>query len=506
MGTPLYISNDLPLDLEQIIGQCVAILGIRGSGKSNTAGVLFEELLKHHYPLSIVDIDGEYFGLKEKFEVLVVGSGEGVEIEVDVGCAEEIAHVSMERNVPVVLDLSGFLSEERTEFLEAYLAALWNLAGAVRRPYIIGIEEAHEFIPQGVRTELKEMIARVALRGRKRGLGAIVVSQRSAKVEKDVLSQAGMLFLHRVVHEADMRVYSELLPWKKTEVREMIASLDTGDCMYVNGETILPVHVRERETFHAGFTPSLEVVVTPQLRQVSQSIREAIERARAERVKPSPVPELEQELARLQLTLAEKESRIEELEEVARMLSSSESGVPLLASDVRAPGAMGDDQPAENASAAELPRTGNLPEDAVHEAPALCEDGDAVPGPKGGTAALLPHAVRRHVGRLAARVGKQGLPDRRVVAFLVGRGPTAYSLGQIAAWTGLARGVLEESPPRDLLDLGLIVRERRTDGVHYRSNLKTFVAREFDIYQPDLGARGLHAVTQTLRELLSQLA
>jgi len=153
MGTPLNISNDLSLDLEEIIGQCIGILGIRGSGKSNTAGVIFEELLRNNYPLSIVDIDGEYFGLKERYEVLVVGHGEGVEIEVDADCAEEIAQISMEKNIPVVLDLSGFLSEERTEFLKEYLTALWDLAGKLRRPYIVGIEEAHEFIPQGVKTD-----------------------------------------------------------------------------------------------------------------------------------------------------------------------------------------------------------------------------------------------------------------------------------------------------------------------------------------------------------------
>ncbi len=63
MGTPLNISNDLNLDLEEIIGQCIGILGIRGSGKSNTAGVIFEELLRNNYHLTIVDIDGDYFGL-----------------------------------------------------------------------------------------------------------------------------------------------------------------------------------------------------------------------------------------------------------------------------------------------------------------------------------------------------------------------------------------------------------------------------------------------------------
>ena len=502
MGTPLYISNDLPLDLEQIIGQCVAILGIRGSGKSNTAGVLFEELLKHNYPLSIVDIDGEYFGLKEKFEILVVGSGEGVEIEVDADCAEEIAHVSMERNVPVVLDLSGFLSEERTEFLKLYLTALWNLAGTLRRPYIIGIEEAHEFIPQGIRTELKEMIARVALRGRKRGLGAIIISQRSAKVEKDVLSQAGMLFLHRVVHEADRRVYGDLLPWKKNEVKEMIAALETGDCMYVNGETILPIHVRERETFHAGFTPALEVVVTPQLRQVSQSIIEAVKRARGDTPRTSPVTGLDPELARLQAVLAEKETQIEDLENATRTLSHPSAHIPVTSVE-GSPSSL----PSAGESTSVLGEATQGPP--VSSFPASGGEGlvrSSGSAPREVSTAEvdpLPFAVRRHIDRLAARLEKQGLPDRRVAAFLIDRGPHSYSVGQIAAWTGLAQGVIEDSPPRDLLDLGLIVRERRTGGIHYRSNLKAFVAQQFDIYQPDLGHTGLHTVTRVLRERLA---
>ncbi len=504
MGTPLYISNDLPLDLEQIIGQCVAILGIRGSGKSNTAGVLFEELLKHNYPLSIVDIDGEYFGLKEKFEILVVGSGEGVEIEVDADCAEEIAHISMERNVPVVLDLSGFLSEERTEFLKRYLTALWNLAGTLRRPYIIGIEEAHEFIPQGIRTELKEMIARVALRGRKRGLGAIIVSQRSAKVDKDVLSQAGMLFLHRVVHEADRRVYGELLPWKRNEVKEMIAALETGDCMYVNGETILPIHVRERETFHAGFTPALEVVVTPQLRQVSQSIIEAVKRAREGTPRrTSSVTGLDPELARLQGVLAEKEAQIEDLETVARTLSRPSAHISAASGEGTPSGApTAGDSTSLLGAAVEGPPAPSFPASGG-EGP-VRQSGSAS-GDSGGTEMdpLLPFPVRRHIDRLAARLEKQGLPDRRVAAFLIGRGPHSYSVGQIAAWTGLAQGVIEDSPPRDLLDLGLIVRERRSGGIHYRSNLKAFVAQQFDVYQPDLGQAGLHAVTQVLRQRLA---
>ncbi len=511
MGIPLHISNDLGLDLEQIIGQCIAILGIRGSGKSNTAGVIFEELLKHNYPLSIVDIDGEYFGLKEKFEVLVVGHGEGVEIEVGVDCAEEIAQISMEKNVPIVLDLSGFLSEERAEFLKAYLSALWNLAAKLRRPYIIGIEEAHEFIPQGIRTELKELIARVALRGRKRGLGAIIISQRSAKVEKDVLSQAGILFLHRVVHEADMRVYGELLPWRKSEVKEVITALDTGDCVFINGETILPIYVRERETFHAGFTPALEVVVTPQLKQVSQSIIEAIERAKNGKGKRTQT--LSEHIKHLETLVAEKEKKIVELEEVARTLGYIKVEVP----------------------SSPLPNIQNISKAIVHSVEGrITEDKSAGgmrsadPFPKTQKTAVapsldgepvidieafgkveasdpLPQAVKRHIDRVVLRVARKDLLHRRILGFLVRHAPISYSVDQIAAWTDCAQGVIVDDPPRDFLDMGLIVCERRTGVLHYRSNLKYFVTREFGIYRPDIGAQELHLITHQLRLHLSVL-
>jgi hypothetical protein len=495
MGTPLSISRDLEIDLESLIGQCVAVLGIRGSGKSNTAGVIFEELLSHNYPMSIVDIEGEYFGLKEKYEVLVVGTGDGVEIEIDAGCAAEIAEVSMEKNVPVVLDLSGFLSDERNEILMEYLTSLWNLAGTLRRPYIIGIEEAHEFIPQGVKTELKEMISRIALRGRKRGLGAIVVSQRSAKVEKDVLSQAGMLFLHRVVHEVDMRVYSELLPWRKSEVKEIITSLETGNCIFVNGETVRPIYVRERATFHAGFTPSLETVATPELKQVSASIIEAIERARDGRGRKSRAQELEEQLARLQEKLGEREAKIANLEETARTLGYIKVEVP------QAPLPVLKHVEVPPPTPAIAPAT-QLPEQIGAE----CGWGviKVASDPAPARSSTLPPAVRRHVDRLVARVERCSLLERRVLGFLVAHSPGSYTASQIGAWTDCAREMIEDELPHGLLEVGLIARERRTDGLRFQSRLRTFVTSEFAVYLPDIGEAGLHEVTQQLSDRLAR--
>ncbi|MCX6094377.1 MAG: DUF87 domain-containing protein [Candidatus Bipolaricaulota bacterium] len=504
MGTRLNISSDLDLDLEKLIGQCIAVLGIRGSGKSNTAGVIFEELLNQQYPMSIVDIEGEYFGLKEKYEVLVVGTGDGVEIEITPDCAAEIAEVSMQQNVPVVLDLSGFLSDERTELLKEYLGALWDLAGKLRRPYIIGIEEAHEFIPQGVKTELKELIARIALRGRKRGLGAIVVSQRSAKVDKDVLSQAGILLLHRVVHEVDMRVYSELLPWRKSEVKEIIGSLETGHCIFVNGDVVQPIYVRERATFHAGFTPTLDAVTPPTLKQVSASIIEAIERAREGKGRRTRTQELEEQLARLEEKLGEKDARISELEDVARTLGYIKVEVPAAAQTSVA--LVEADEPAAASVAPHLMGVTRRShrEDALAARQRVAAhtgwgilDVAEEEAPDG-----LPPAVVRHVDRLVNRIERQSPLHRRMLAFLVAHAPDAYTAEQIGAWTNCARSLIEDEPPADLLETGLVERERRTDGIRYRSRLKNFVTSEFGVYQPDIGEQGLHEVARRLRDRL----
>jgi hypothetical protein len=503
MGTPLYISQDLDLDLEEIIGQCIAILGIRGSGKSNTAGVIFEELLRNNYPMSIVDIEGEYFGLKENYEVLVVGTGEGVEIEIDAESAGEIARVSMEQNVPVVLDLSGFLADERTELLKAYLSSLWDLAGRLRRPYVIGIEEAHEFIPQGVKTELKELIARIALRGRKRGLGGIIVSQRSAKVDKDVLSQAGILFLHRVVHEVDMRVYGELLPWRKAEVKEIVGSLETGDCIHINGDTIRPIYVRERTTFHGGFTPSLEVVATPELKQVSASIIEAIERARGGKRKRSREQELEARIAELEEKLDRRDRDIAELENIARTLGYIRVQVPgtafsEVAEDARKRAIEPKLAPVGDPAGARVACSTGKPRADDEDVPVIDIEGGVQEEDR-----ALPPAVLRHIDRLVSRIGKQDVLQRRVLAFLVDRAPGSYTVDQLAAWTHCAKGLIEDEPPREFLDEGLIERERRSDGLRYRSSLKAFVQKEFGVYQPDIGHGGLHAVAQCLQQRLA---
>src|SRR3712207_6513053 len=113
-------SHELRLPLATLVGQSVAVLGIRGSGKTNTAAVLIEELLAQGLPLTIVDIEGEYWGLRERFEILVVGRSENVDLVVEAGHAAKLAEFSVLHGISVILDLSEFSQDEMFRFLTQY--------------------------------------------------------------------------------------------------------------------------------------------------------------------------------------------------------------------------------------------------------------------------------------------------------------------------------------------------------------------------------------------------
>lgn len=560
----LHISKDLDFSLEEIIGKCIGIMGIRGSGKSNTAGVIFEELLKHNYPLTVVDIDGEYFGLKEEYELLVIGEGKNVDITIEPEDAPQVAEISLTQSIPVILDLSGYLKEDQHKMLEHYFTALWNLAGKLRKPYMIGIEESHEFIPQGKKNQLKEIITRLSLRGRKRGLGAVIISQRSAKVEKDVLTQAGMLFLHRVVHEADMKVYNDLLPWKKGEVREKVSQLDTGHCIFLDEKSTKQIYVRERSTFHAGFTPSLDTVETPQLKQVGESIIDAIEEAKKKgQRKKSKVDQLEEQVQELKGELSEKTEKVKELKrtaetlgyievdvdppdlpkvqkvskavieslEIAEVLKEGEKSEALktimetLAETQKEKAGKSSEEKDIDKVERSVPNFAQLRGDESHSemdeefdrnektaktfgipyeekgVKGKQRKGNEIPEiPEEKSFENLPEAIKEETNYVINKTQRFSNLEQKLLGFLVSHRPYSYSIDQISAWLKIPNGLLLSKRPTNLLDLGLIIRENKSAGLYYRANLKGFVENEFSIYEPDLGPREKHAVISKLKE------
>jgi hypothetical protein len=299
---------ELPV-LDVLTGRAF-LTGKSGSGKSNTASVVAEKLLDRGFSLLLVDIEGEYYGLKEEYEILHAGADEECDIQVSEEHAGKLASLALEQNVPIILDLSGFLDEgDARDLLKAVARQLFAKEKKLKQPFLMVVEEIHEYVPEGGgMDECGKMLVKVAKRGRKHGLGVAGISQRPADVKKDFITQCDWLVWHRLTWQNDTRVVKRVLGDSYADAIEDMGDGE-GFLMTDWGEQIRRVQFHRKETFDAGATPGLEDVERPDLKSVSNDLVSELQTISEEQAAR------DDEIARLENELAEREQRIAELKE-----------------------------------------------------------------------------------------------------------------------------------------------------------------------------------------------
>ncbi|MCL4371772.1 DUF87 domain-containing protein [Candidatus Marsarchaeota archaeon] len=245
------IGEGVDIDAQKVVtGRC-CIIGQSGSGKSFLVGVFAEELTKLGLPFLLVDTEGEYTNIGKQFGLIVVGKGENASIGFDVDY-EELFRRSVLASKAVIMDVSE-LQEAQAEVYKA-LEALYNAEEGIRKPYLVVIEEADKFAPQVVKKSIN-IIEEISVRGRKRGIGLIVATQRPANISKNVLAQCSYGFIGRLTLENDFESISILLQNRKR--MEEVARLGTGEFLPFGIGIEQAFKVKARSVEHAGGTPSI---------------------------------------------------------------------------------------------------------------------------------------------------------------------------------------------------------------------------------------------------------
>ena len=310
---------DLPV-VELLTGRGF-VTGKSGSGKSNTASVIAEKLLDNGFGLLIVDIDGEYYGLKEEYEILHVGGDEECDIQVTEEHAGKIASLALEQNVPIILDVSSFLDEEEAEALLTEVAKqLFAKAKKQKQPFLMLVEECHEWIPEkGGMGEVGKMLIKIGKRGRKHGLGIVGISQRPADVKKDYITQCDWLVWHRLTWNNDTKVVGRILDNKYADAVE---DLDDGEAFMMNdwAEEVRRVQFHRKQTFDAGATPGLDDFERPELKSVSEDLVSELETISEEQqATENRIKELREELDKKNSRIAELETELQDARDLSRM-------------------------------------------------------------------------------------------------------------------------------------------------------------------------------------------
>jgi hypothetical protein len=298
----LRISSDLSLPTEAVT-QTFAILAMRGVGKTHTASVLAEEFCDARLPFAVLDPTGAWWGLRasadgkgEGYPVTILG-GDHADAPLEETAGKVVADMVVEEPRPLVLDLSRLSKGAMRRFVADFAERLYEKN---RDPLHLIIDEADAFAPQRPRPDEMRMLGaidEIVRRGRIRGLGCTLVTQRSAVLNKDVLTQTEVLIILRTAHPRDR---APVLEWMKVhatpeqlrDVESSLAKLPKGDAWIMSAgwlDLFARTHIRARKTFNSSATPkpgerriqpAAFAKIDPKILQ--ERLSSAIERAKAE--------------------------------------------------------------------------------------------------------------------------------------------------------------------------------------------------------------------------------
>jgi hypothetical protein len=315
---PLDDNENATLPVLDVLAGRGAIFGKSGSGKSNSASVVIEELLDHGHPCLIVDTDGEYWGLKQDYELLHVGADDECDLQVGSEHGGKLAELTLEQGVPIILDVSGYLqADEAAAVVRETVLELFHREKRLERPFLLVVEEIHEYIPEGGGLDdTGEALIRVAKRGRKRGLGILGISQRPANVKKDFITQCDWLLWHRLTWQNDVRTARDHLDDRADDIDDLAdgAGYLAAD---FRSPTLEHVQLRRKRTYDAGARPDLDTSEQPTLKSVNNDLVDELEAiSEHEQQRQDEIGGLEDRVDELEGALEEKDQELEQAQQM----------------------------------------------------------------------------------------------------------------------------------------------------------------------------------------------
>lgn len=317
----IQIASDLSLPIGAVT-ETFAILAKRGVGKTYLAAVMTEEMLRAGQVVCVIDPIGVWWGLRAAangtdpgLPITVIGGDHG-DLPLEDSAGELIANIVAEEHVPCVLDLSLLRKGQQIRFMTAFAERLYHRN---RDPLHLMVDEADAFAPQRAMADEARLLGAMedlVRRGRARGIGLTLVTQRAAVLNKNVLTQIECLVCLRTIAPQDRAAIKEWVnvhgtPEQLIELMASLPSLPIGTAWFWSPAAFnlfQRVQVRRRQTFDSSATPKpgTTAVQPKKLAPVDLELLRERMAALVERAKADDPKELRAQIARLKAELAKK--------------------------------------------------------------------------------------------------------------------------------------------------------------------------------------------------------
>lgn len=230
------------IDIERLLTTRLLVQANSGGGKSFALRRLLEQLFGA-VPHVVIDLDGEFATLREKFPYVLASAGAGGDCKVDTRSAALLARRILEHGFSTIADLSEMKKHDRVRFVRLFLEALMDAPRALWRPLLVVVDEAHQFCPEKDQAESAAAVTDLMTRGRKRGFCGVLATQRISKLNKDAAAEANNKLIGRSALDVDMKRAADELGFTTREQQHQLRQLEEGG-FYAFGPAIAPAVVR----------------------------------------------------------------------------------------------------------------------------------------------------------------------------------------------------------------------------------------------------------------------
>jgi hypothetical protein len=221
MTKRLHIADGLSLPLD-FVTERIAFLARTGAGKSGGMRVLFEEFLEAKQFVVFLDPKGDAWGIRAAgigpgYPVLVMGGDHG-DVPLESSAGKVVAEFLVKERVSTVLDVSDFGKAGMIKFVTDLATTLYRRNRDVLQ---FMLDEADMVAGEKFYDpHCLEAIQLIQNKGRHRGFGVTVATQRSAMINKTVLYASGTLVAMQTTSPKDIKTVRDWL--------EVVASAETA--------------------------------------------------------------------------------------------------------------------------------------------------------------------------------------------------------------------------------------------------------------------------------------